>query len=129
MVNGIEYTRNELDALITSTSGLIEMDYTAESWVVFAGALASAQMAAENENAVLDDYLNVISSLKDAMENLVSWEAVNTEIEELPEVKNVTLQYKEQIYLTWTHYLDLSGEGEQKVTNPGRLIAEKTFKM
>lgn len=105
---GIEYARNVLDDLIIYASDLNETDYTTDSWAIFMEKLASAEAVASNENAVLNDYLNALNGLNTAMENLMSWETVNTEIAELPEVKDVTLQYKDQIYSAWFHYQNLA---------------------
>ena len=69
----VEEARKNLQEVIENNSGLAEDDYTAETWAVYAEALANAQAALDDEgatadelNAAADELLAAVAGLKDA---------------------------------------------------------------
>lgn len=69
----VEEARKNLQEVIENNSGLVEDDYTAESWAAYAEALANAQAALDDEGATVDELntaadelLVAVAGLKDA---------------------------------------------------------------
>lgn len=66
----VEVNKTDLQATVNKADKLVETDYTAETWSVFAKALKAAKQVLGNENATQDQVNEALNTLQDAISKL-----------------------------------------------------------